>query len=182
MSEPTGNRWRDPDKVYNEDGSVKPREEWDNPSTLANPGNIQMDTQAPSDVGKRKYGPAVTDEVPDEHGTDKAQASIAAAHVGTEKAKEMMEEELPEVTPVLGTTFREDPPPPPPTVQGPAFEEGYNELIGRIQTLGRKANSGDSDATAELNALAEQEYSREDGGRRSIKARLNSYGVGRPDG
>lgn len=99
------------------------------------------------------------------------------------------DDQLPEVErPKLSTQFQgeelRDPEPETlPQPSGPAFEqyEDYDRVLGTLKEMGKRAQEGDSAATAELNRIAEYEYGRSDGGRTPIKKRLAAYGVGRPE-
>src|ERR1700752_1984073 len=119
--ERTGNRWRDQDKIRNPDGTLKPREEWENdPNTLANKANIKLNEYRGPDAQKLKYGPAVlgdskpaedpapTPVAPIPSREERAQAAVAAAH-----APPRSSEELAEVRPKLNPNFGQEMPTPP---------------------------------------------------------------------
>jgi len=171
-TEPTGNRWMDPD----------------NPGKIANPGNVDLATFAGKDARALKFGPALQDNEPEAPAPVKdpeavkqralakaAQVNPAAARVLDGDAKK------------LGRAFQEELPTPEPTplptpgVQ-PGFAAEHRELVAIITEHGPKARKGDPQATATLNRIAEDEYSREDGGRTPIVKRLAAYGIKRPEG
>lgn len=186
MTEPTGNRWNDPDTIWDEKGKLRPPQE----RKIANPRNLMLDTYQGKDAAKLKYGPAVLNNPDDEvEEIDKAAVSAAAGQVGAQAALEGVKtEELTEVRPSLGTAFQqkeplqEPPAPDLPAADGPPFDDDYEVVRADIKKLGGKAKQGDPAATSELNKIAETEYDREDGGRLPIKRLLASYGVGRPQG
>lgn len=188
MAEKTGNRWRDPDKVYNPDGSRKPREEWDKTETLANPDNIDLNTFKGKDAAKRKYGPAVTDPSPDAVAgealtpAERAAAAIAAAHAPAISTDSLPAIPAGKINPKLGERPLEAgvPAVAPPLAVRPPLADDIPDLKDRIRELGRAAQDGEAAATAQLTKIAEAEYGREGGPRTPIQKLLNAYGIGRP--
>jgi len=189
--QPTGNRWRDPDT-----------------GEIANPRNIDLTVYRGKDAKRLKYGPALQDP-PEEEAAPPADPLARAAQIeanalaraeakrsGTAiapaspptgapdvEAPAEDAEELPIVGkgalgPLLHTPAAQEAS----TPQGPAFDDDYHKVVDRIREHGPRAQRGDAPATAAMNRIAEEEYSRESGPRTPVVKRLAAYGFGRPGG
>lgn len=195
--EKTGNRWRDPDKVYNPDGSLKPREEWDKAETLANEANVDLNVYKGKDAGRKRYGPAVTangtppEPAPEAEGGVATEAMshndrMAAAIAASQKAP-LVTDDLPEIpagklNPHLG---RETLPAgvstaaPGLAVSPPAIDD-LKEVMDTLRRVGPLAQSGDAAAVAEVEKIGQAEYSRDGGARTPVSKRLNALGIKKP--
>lgn len=190
-------------------GKPRPREEWDNPSTLANPDNVLLESYRGKDAMTRKYGPAVLG-TPEEQAAARAAAAapvpegeplthedVIAPRPGSRRARELeaiaaaaqapaSADDLPVLnTRAINPDFGKEMPAPPPVVApnptGQGFERDHEQVIETIKQLGPKAQHGDAAATAELTVLAEREWARPSGPRTPIMKRLAAFGIKRPE-